>query len=82
MVASTLAIFFPLANHPLGADLLARGVCPTDYTSQPKADPDWVLSDEDKKTFDWAFACAGLDGASALTAFGAAVVAAVAALAF
>ena len=46
------------------------------------ADPDWVLSDEDKKTFDWAVACAGLDGASALTAFGAAVVAAVAALAF
>ena len=46
------------------------------------ADPNWVISDADKETFDWAFACAGLDGASALTALGAAVVAAVAALAF
>lgn len=46
------------------------------------ADANWVISDADKETFDWAFACAGLDGASALTALGAAVVAAVAALAF
>merc|ERR1712038_1418779 len=46
------------------------------------ANADYVLTAADKKTLEWATACNGLDGAASLTAFGAAVVAAIAALAF
>ena len=45
-------------------------------------DADYVVTAEDKKTLAWAVACNGLDAATSVTAFGAAVVAAIAALAF
>ena len=59
-----------------------QAACDTWAADKLAADANWVISDADKLTFEWATACAGLDGASALTALGAAVVAAVAALAF
>lgn len=45
-------------------------------------DADWVATDAEKKTFAWATACGGVDGATSMTTFGVAIVAAIAALAF
>ena len=56
--------------------------CDAWLLAKTTANPDYVVTAEDKKKIDWALACNGLDAASAVTAFGAAVVAAIAALAF
>lgn len=53
------------------------------YTAAKKVlKDDWVATDAEKKTTEWAYACAGLDGATSMTTFGVAIVAAIAALAF
>ena len=59
-----------------------EALCTAYEEAKVAADADWVLTDAEKATIEWVTACGGLGGASALTAFGAAVVAAFAALAF
>ena len=56
--------------------------CDAWLAEKVKANADYVVTDADKKKLDWAEACNGLDGATSLTAFSAAVIAAIAALAF
>ena len=72
-----------------GGDVLApkaiKGTtekCDAWLAAKVKANADYVVTAADKMTIGWAEACNGLDGAASLTAFGAAVVAAIAALAF
>ena len=72
-----------------GGDVLApkaiKGTtekCDAWLAAKVTANADYVLTAADKKTLAWAQACNGLDGATSLTAFGAAVIAAIAALAF
>ena len=72
-----------------GGDVLAPAAikgttekCDAWLAAKVKANADYVLTAADKKTIEWATACNGLDGATSLTAFGAAVIAAIAALAF
>ena len=59
-----------------------EALCDAYEAAAIEANADWVLTETEKATIEWVTACGGLDGASALTAFGAAVIAAVAALAF
>ena len=59
-----------------------EALCDAYEAAALEADANRVLTDAEKETIEWVTACGGLDGASALTAFGAAVIAAVAALAF
>merc|ERR1711994_502439 len=72
-----------------GGDVLApkaiKGTtekCDAWLAAKVKVNADYVVTAADKKTLEWATACNGLDGAASLTAFGDAVVAAIAALAF
>lgn len=77
--ACTLADGTKISPEPIVG---TQELCDAWTQAQIDADANWVIDAADKETLEWAVACGGLDGASALTAFGAAVVAAVAALAF
>ena len=77
--ACTLADGTKISPEPIVG---TQELCDAWKEAQVALDANWVEDAADRETLEWAVACGGLDGASALTAFGAAVVAAVAALAF